>query len=169
MGCCTARHPQSAASPAKGRTNIYVRQYPPCGDRSDQVIHCPMVWWDPFSNLGAECLALGVGQGVVDVTLNKDKNKCDHRSREGSSILSTFRIVHLCIRNRAKVAFAFQWRRDPHGLEFYIANWGADVSFRRAHELHRGVSKGGFEEYFPGECLRDVGLAVLATEMTETL
>jgi hypothetical protein len=169
MGCCAARHPRSAASPGQGPRNMFVRRYPPCGDRSDQVIHCPMVQRDPFSCLGTECLALGAGQGVVDVTLNRDKKKCDRRSGEGSPILSTFRIVHFRIGNRAKVAFAFRWRRDPHGLEFYIANWGADVSFRRAHELHRGVSKGGFEEYFPGECLRDVGLAVLATEMTETL
>jgi hypothetical protein len=38
------------------------------GDRSDQVVYRPVVRRDPFSGLGAECLALGARQGVVGVT-----------------------------------------------------------------------------------------------------
>jgi hypothetical protein len=56
---------------AKGRANVFVRRYPSRWDRSDQVVHGPMMRRDPFSRLGTECLTLGAGQGVVDVTLSR--------------------------------------------------------------------------------------------------
>ena len=72
---------------AKRRANIFVRRYPPCRDRADQVVHCPMVRRDPFSRLGTECVALGVGQRVVDVTLSRwEKISLIVAREEGSSV-----------------------------------------------------------------------------------
>ena len=53
---------------SESRADVLVRRYFARGDRSDQVVYRPMVRRDSFSGLGAERVALGAGQGVVDVT-----------------------------------------------------------------------------------------------------
>jgi hypothetical protein len=48
---------------------LFVGRYLPRRDSPDQIVHRPVVWRDALASLGAERVAFGARQGIVDVSL----------------------------------------------------------------------------------------------------